>query len=158
LQPEMSAYIVRDKAVEAINSGKYDVVILNFANPDMVGHTGVFEAARKACEVVDECDVVNAILAHDGVVLLTADHGNAEQMIDYTTGGPMTAHTTNLVWLTLISNRADLQKDKVRLKPTGGRLADLVPTMIEILKIISSILAPNEVLANLHGFGNSFFH
>lgn len=135
LQPEMSAYTVRDKAVEAINSGKYDVVILNFANPDMVGHTGVFEAARKACEVVDECvgDVVNAVLAHDGVVLLTADHGNAEQMIDYVTGGPMTAHTTNLVWLTLISNRADLQKDKVRLKPTGGRLADLVPTMIEIM-------------------------
>ena len=135
LQPEMSAYIVRDKAVEAINSDKYDVIILNFANPDMVGHTGVFEAAKKACEVVDECvgDVTNAILAKDGVVLLTADHGNADQMIDYTTGGPMTAHTSNLIWLTLISNRPELQKNKIRLKPTGGKLADFVPTMIEIM-------------------------
>lgn len=135
LQPEMSAYEVKDKAVEAINSGKYDVVILNYANPDMVGHTGVYDAAVKACAVVDECvgAVVDASLANDGVVLVTADHGNAEQMVDYITGKPMTSHTTNLVWLSLISNRPELQKDKIRLKVTGGRLADLIPTMIECM-------------------------
>ena len=135
LQPEMSAYEVKDKAVEAINSGKYDVVILNYANPDMVGHTGVYDAAVKACAVVDECvgAVVDAAIANDGVVLVTADHGNAEQMVDYITGKPMTSHTTNLVWLSLISNRPELQKDKIRLKVTGGRLADLIPTMIECM-------------------------
>lgn len=135
LQPEMSAYEVKDKAVDAINSGKYDVVILNYANPDMVGHTGVYDAAVKACTVVDECvgAVVDAALANDGVVLVTADHGNAEQMVDYITGKPMTSHTTNLVWLSLISNRPELQKDKICLKVTGGRLADLIPTMIECM-------------------------
>jgi len=135
LQPEMSAYEVKDKALEAINKDIYDVIVLNFANPDMVGHTGIFEAARKACEVVDECvgEVVAEIVKKDGVVLLTADHGNAEAMMDYNTGGPMTAHTTNLVWLSLISNRAELQKDNIKIKTTGGKLADLIPTMIEIM-------------------------
>jgi len=135
LKPEMSAYEVKDKAIEAIRSDKYDVIILNFANPDMVGHTGVFEAAKKACEVVDECVglVVDEILKKDGVVLLTSDHGNAEQMVDYITGEPMTAHTSNLVWLTIISNRENLQKNKIRIKPTGGRLADIVLTLIEIM-------------------------
>ncbi|MCG8571666.1 MAG: 2,3-bisphosphoglycerate-independent phosphoglycerate mutase [Spirochaetes bacterium] len=137
LKPEMSAYEVRDKAVEAIHSDKYDVIVLNYANPDMVGHTGIFEAAVKACEAVDECvgDVVNAILEKDGVVLLTADHGNAEQMLDYITHKPMTAHTNNLVWLTLISNRNNLQKDKVSLKATGGRLADLTTTLLDIMEL-----------------------
>ncbi|OHD14524.1 MAG: phosphoglycerate mutase (2,3-diphosphoglycerate-independent), partial [Spirochaetes bacterium GWB1_27_13] len=121
LKPEMSAYEVKDKAIEAIKSDKYDVIVLNFANPDMVGHTGDFEAAKKACAVVDECVglVTDEILKKDGVVFLTADHGNAEQMLDYTTGAPMTAHTSNLVWLSLISKRPELQKDKIRLKVTG---------------------------------------
>jgi len=134
-KPEMSAYEVRDKAVEAIKSGKYDVVILNYANPDMVGHTGVYEAAVKACSVVDECvgDVVNVALEMDGVAFVTADHGNAEQMIDYNTNKPMTSHTTNLVWFSLISKRPELQKGKISLKATGGRLADVIPTMMDIM-------------------------
>ncbi|HPO50710.1 MAG TPA: 2,3-bisphosphoglycerate-independent phosphoglycerate mutase, partial [Spirochaetota bacterium] len=91
LQPEMSAYEVKDKVIEAVKSEKYDVIVLNFANPDMVGHTGIFEAAKKACETVDECVglVVDEVLKKDGVVFLTADHGNAEQMVDYTTAAPM---------------------------------------------------------------------
>jgi len=135
LKPEMSAYEVKNKAVQLINEDKYDVIILNFANPDMVGHTGVFDAAKKACEVVDECvgEVVNEILKKDGVVLLTSDHGNAEQMIDYNTNSVMTAHTTNLVWFTLISNRKNLQKTNISLKSTGGKLADVIPTLIEIM-------------------------
>ena len=135
LKPEMSAYEVKDKTIEAVESGKYDVIILNFANADMVGHTGVDEAALKACEVVDECvgEVVDAVLKKDGTVLLTADHGNAEQMQDYITGEPMTAHTSNLVWLSMISKNPELQNGKVRIKPTGGKLADLIPTMIDIM-------------------------
>ena len=137
LQPEMSAYEVKDKALEAIAADKYDVIILNFANPDMVGHTGVFEAAKKACEVVDECvgEVVNAILNKNGAVLLTSDHGNAEMMLDYETNSVMTAHTTNIVWLSLISNRPELQKGKISLKSTNGKLADIVPTLIEVMKL-----------------------
>ena len=135
LKPEMSAYEVKDKAVEAVKSDKYDVIVLNYANPDMVGHTGILEAAVKACEAVDECvgAVVDEILAKDGVVLLTSDHGNAEQMQDYITGEPMTAHTNNLVWAHLISNRANLQKSAIRLKPSGGKLADMIPTLIEVM-------------------------
>lgn len=135
LKPEMSAYEVKDKMIEALKTEKYDVVILNFANPDMVGHTGVFDAAVKACSVVDECvgEVVDQVLKQDGVVFLTADHGNAEQMVDYLTGKPMTSHTINLVWLSLISNRKELQKGNITLKPTGGRLADVVPTMLEVM-------------------------
>jgi 2,3-bisphosphoglycerate-independent phosphoglycerate mutase len=146
LKPEMSAFEVKDRAIEAINQDKYDVIILNFANPDMVGHTGVFEAARKACEVVDQCvgEVTDAILAKNGVVLLTADHGNAETMIDYTTNSPMTAHTTNLVWLSIISKRPDLQKGKISLKSTGGNLADVIPTLIEIM----GLEKPKEMTGN----------
>ncbi len=137
LKPEMSAFEVKDKVIKAINSDKYDVIILNFANPDMVGHTGVFEAARKACEVVDQCvgEVTDAVLSKNGVVLLTADHGNAETMIDYITNSPMTAHTTNLVWLSLISKRPELQKGKISLKSTGGCLADVIPTLIDIMEM-----------------------
>ncbi len=134
-KPEMSAYEVKDKVIEAIESEKYDVIILNFANPDMVGHTGIFDAAKKACEAVDQCvgEVVDSILKKSGVVLLTADHGNSEMMLDYTTNITMTAHTTSLVWFTLISNNPELQKNKIWLKPTGGKLADVIPTMIDIM-------------------------
>ena len=104
LQPEMSAYEVTEKVVEAINSKKYDSIILNFANTDMVGHTGNIDAAIKAVEAVDKCvgEIVEAVQKQNGVLLITADHGNAEQMIDYKTGEPLTSHTTNLVPLILV--------------------------------------------------------
>jgi len=104
LKPEMSACEVTDKVVEAINSEKYDCIILNYANPDMVGHTGNLEAAIKAIETIDKCvgRVVEAVQKQEGVLLITADHGNAEQMIDYKTGEPHTAHTTNPVPLILV--------------------------------------------------------
>ena len=128
LQPEMSAIEVTDKVVEAIESKKYDTIILNYANPDMVGHTGVLEAAIKAIETIDECvgRVVKAIEDVNGVLLITADHGNSEQMIDYATGEPHTAHTTNPVPLILVGKDAKLKE---------GRLADLAPTMLDILGI-----------------------
>ena len=129
LKPEMSAYEVTDKVVEAINSKKYDCIILNYANPDMVGHTGNLEAAIKAIETIDECveRVVEAVETQDGVLLITADHGNAEQMIDYKTGEPHTAHTTNPVPLILVG------MDNAKLKQ--GRLADLAPTMLDIMEL-----------------------
>jgi 2,3-bisphosphoglycerate-independent phosphoglycerate mutase len=135
LKPEMSAYEVRDKVLERLDKDIYDVVILNFANPDMVGHTGDYDATLKACAVVDECvgSVIEKILSLDGVALLTSDHGNAEQMRDYLTNEPMTAHTSNIVWCSLISKREELQRTRIRLRPSGGRLADLTPTLLEIM-------------------------
>jgi 2,3-bisphosphoglycerate-independent phosphoglycerate mutase len=129
LQPEMSAFEVRDKLVDAIASGSYDVVICNFANCDMVGHTGVFTAAVKAVETIDACvhDVVEAVIARGGVCIVTADHGNAEQM-KLADGSPMTAHTTNPVPLMLIG------AGNVRLRE-GGKLSDIAPTMLEFLDI-----------------------
>ncbi len=129
LQPEMSAPKVAADAVERINSGKYDVIILNFANCDMVGHTGIFSAAVKAVETVDTCvgQVVDAILAQGGVALITADHGNAEQMIDPDTCGPFTAHTTFPVELILIgAGPRDLHE---------GRLADIAPTLLDLMDL-----------------------
>ncbi|MBE7037839.1 MAG: 2,3-bisphosphoglycerate-independent phosphoglycerate mutase [Ruminococcaceae bacterium] len=125
LKPEMSAYEVCDKVVEAIKSGKYDSVILNFANCDMVGHTGVMEAAVAAVEAVDTCvgKVKDAVLEMGGVMLITADHGNAEQMIDPQDKSVFTAHTTNVVPLVLVGMDATLKE---------GRLADLTPTMLDI--------------------------
>ncbi len=129
LKPEMSAYGVCDKLVEAIKSGSYDVIVINFANPDMVGHTGVQEAAIKAVEAVDECvgKAVEAIMEVDGVMFICADHGNAEQLVDYETGEPFTAHTTNPVPFILVN-----YKEGVGLRE-GGCLADIVPTLIEIM-------------------------
>lgn len=128
LQPEMSAFEVTDEVVKRINSGEYDVIILNYANCDMVGHTGVFEAAVKAVEAVDEClgRTVDAILAQGGEILVTADHGNADQMVDYDTNEAFTAHTTNVVPLVLIG-----RKDGSGLKE--GRLADLTPTLLDMM-------------------------
>ena len=128
LQPEMSAYEVTEKVVEAINSKKYDSIILNFANTDMVGHTGNIDAAIKAVEAVDKCvgEIVEAVQKQNGVLLITADHGNAEQMIDYKTGEPLTSHTTNLVPLILVG------MENVELK--DGRLCDLAPTMLDIME------------------------
>ena len=126
LQPEMSAYEVTDKMVEAVKSGKYDALILNYANCDMVGHTGVFEAAVKAVEAVDTCvgRVVEAVKEMGGCVLLTADHGNADKMVDED-GEPFTAHTTNPVPFCVINHPCKLRE--------GGRLADIAPTMLKIL-------------------------
>ena len=109
LKPEMSAYEVTEKVLEAIKSEKYNTIILNYANPDMVGHTGNLEAAIKAIETIDECvgKVVEAVQEKNGVLLITADHGNAEQMIDYKTGEPHTAHTTNPVPLILVGMEGD---------------------------------------------------
>lgn len=129
LQPEMSAPTVCDKLCEAIRSGKYDVIIINFANPDMVGHTGVMEAAVKAVEAVDACvgRALEALLEVDGQMFLCADHGNAEQLVDYETGVPFTAHTTNPVPFILINY------DPAYTLKEGGRLADIVPTLIEMM-------------------------
>ena len=128
LQPEMSAYEVTDKVVDVIKKNETDVIILNFANCDMVGHTGVLEAAEKAVETVDECigKIVTEVLKVDGTIIITADHGNAEQMIDYTTGDPHTAHTTTPVPLVIAGC-----KDNIKLKE--GRLADIAPTMLDLM-------------------------
>ena len=129
LKPEMSAPMVCDKLVEAIGSGKYDVIIVNFANPDMVGHTGVESAAIKAIETVDACvgRAVEAIKAADGVMFICADHGNAEQLVDYETGEPYTAHTTNPVPFILVNADASLGLRE------GGALCDIVPTLIDLM-------------------------
>ena len=130
-KPEMSAYEVTEKVLEAIKSDKYDAIILNYANTDMVGHTGSLTAAIKAVEAVDECvgKVVALVEEKQGNMLITADHGNAEQMIDYKTGEPHTAHTTNPVPLMLVTANT-----KLTLKD-GGKLADLAPTMLDLMNL-----------------------
>jgi 2,3-bisphosphoglycerate-independent phosphoglycerate mutase len=131
LQPEMSAYKVCDGLVDAIKSDKYDVIIINFANPDMVGHTGVQEAAVKAVEVVDECvgKAVEALKEVDGQMFICADHGNCEQLIDYETGAPFTAHTTNPVPFILVNY------DENYTLREGGCLADIAPTLLEMMEM-----------------------
>ena len=126
LQPEMSAYEVCEKCVERIESGAYDVIILNFANCDMVGHTGVYEAAVRAVETVDTCvgRVVDATVKMGGIAMITADHGNAEQMTEGD-GSPMTAHTTNPVPFILCGAGSELRTD--------GRLADIAPTILDVM-------------------------
>ena len=138
LMPEMSAKQVTEKVLEAIQSQKYDSIILNYANPDMVGHTGNLEATIHALEVLDECigKVVEAVEKVKGVLLITADHGNAEQMVDYVTGDPHTAHTTNVVPLVIIG------MDSIKLK--HGRLSDLAPTMLDIM----GLEKPKEMKGN----------
>jgi 2,3-bisphosphoglycerate-independent phosphoglycerate mutase len=128
MKPEMSAYEVTDKVLEQIDQNIHDTIILNFANCDMVGHTGVIPAAIKAVETVDECvgKVVDAILDKDGVVIITADHGNAEKMLD-PNGNPFTAHTTSLVPLIVTKKGIELRED--------GILADIAPTMLEFLGV-----------------------
>ena len=128
MQPEMSAVPVCDKVCDAILSKKYDVIILNFANCDMVGHTGVFDAAVNAVETVDYCvgRVARATLEVGGTMLLTADHGNADCMVD-TDGSPFTAHTTNLVPFAVIGKECELRE--------GGKLCDIAPTMLKLLKL-----------------------
>ena len=126
LQPEMSAAEVTEQAVDRIRSGEYDVIILNFANCDMVGHTGVFSAAVKAVETVDTCvgEVVRATAEMGGISMITADHGNAEKMLDES-GHPHTAHTTNRVPFIVVGAATQLR--------SGGRLADIAPTMLDLM-------------------------
>jgi 2,3-bisphosphoglycerate-independent phosphoglycerate mutase len=128
LQPEMSAAELTDKAVSAIDSGTYDLIVLNYANPDMVGHTGILAAAVKAVEAVDTGvgRLAQAITRQGGALLITADHGNCETMIDPETGGPHTAHTLNLVPLVALGTDGRALRD-------GGRLADLAPTLLDIM-------------------------
>ncbi|MBQ7096997.1 MAG: 2,3-bisphosphoglycerate-independent phosphoglycerate mutase [Clostridia bacterium] len=128
LQPCMSAPEVADEVVKRIESGEYDVIVLNYANCDMVGHTGVFDAAVNAVETVDTClgKTVDAIIKMGGTALITADHGNADQMVDYDTKDVFTAHTTNVVPLVMIGG-----PDGAKLK--SGRLADLAPTMLDLM-------------------------
>jgi 2,3-bisphosphoglycerate-independent phosphoglycerate mutase len=130
LQPEMSAPELTDKAVAAISSGKYDLIVLNYANPDMVGHTGIIAAAIKAVETVDTAlgRIAAAVKAQGGALLVTADHGNSELMKDPVTGGPHTAHTTNPVPLFLMGGGDVTLAD-------GGRLADLAPTMLQLMEL-----------------------
>ena len=133
LQPEMSSVAVTDNVVEKINSGVYDLVVLNYANCDMVGHTGVFEAAKQAVEAVDSGlgRVLEAVAAKNGVAIITADHGNAEMMIDPGSGGPWTAHTTNKVPCFVFDPGQSL--GTVLTLRDGGILADVAPTILEIM-------------------------
>ncbi len=138
LQPEMSAYEVTEEAVKRILSGSYDVIILNFANCDMVGHTGVYEAACKAVSTVDECvgKVVEATSKMGGVSLITADHGNAERMVD-TDGSPFTAHTTNLVPFCIVGANVTLR---------DGRLCDIAPTMLDLMGLEKPVEMDGQTL------------
>lgn len=131
LKPEMSAYEVTDRVVQAIESKKYDFILLNYANPDMVGHTGILDAAIKAIEAVDACvgKVVDAIRSAGGTAMVTADHGNAEQMVDYSSGEPFTAHTTDLVPFILVKDGFE-----GKLRPRGI-LADVAPTILYLMGI-----------------------
>lgn len=129
LKPEMSAYEVTDELISRLNKNMYDVIIINYANCDMVGHTGVFDAAVKAVETVDECvgKVVDTVQALGGVAVITADHGNADKMFE-PDGSPFTAHTTNLVPFAVIGHPCSL-------KESGGKLADIAPTLLDIMGV-----------------------
>ena len=131
LQPEMSAAEVTDHLVDAISGQEYDLIIVNFANPDMVGHTGDLQAAIEACEVVDKGvgKALDALKDAGGAMNLAADHGNCETMVDPVTGGPHTAHTLNPVPVVLIGGPSGA---KMR---SGGRLCDLAPSLLELMKL-----------------------
>ncbi len=131
LQPEMSAPELTDKLVDAIHSGKYDLIVCNYANGDMVGHTGILAAAIAAVEALDKClgRVEQALLETGAEALVTADHGNCEQMLDYESGQRHTQHTTDLVPLVYIGGRA------LRLDPAGGKLADIAPTLLAMMNL-----------------------
>jgi 2,3-bisphosphoglycerate-independent phosphoglycerate mutase len=126
LMPEMSAYKITDAAERAISSGKYDLIVMNYANPDMVGHTGIIPATIKAIEAVDKCvgRIVNSVFVADAQLLICADHGNADKMLDEG-GGPFTAHTTNPVPFIMVNGRRELDD--------GGRLCDIAPTLLAMM-------------------------
>ncbi|PRX28648.1 phosphoglycerate mutase [Orenia metallireducens] len=146
MKPEMSAYEVTDNLIKKMDEVDYDVIVLNFANPDMVGHTGDFDAEVTAVETVDEClgKVIDTILAKGGAALVTADHGNGEQMVDYDTGEPLTSHTTNPVPLLYIN---DNDKDAKLSAEGEGKLADFAPTMLKLLGIdIPAEMTGNQLI------------
>jgi 2,3-bisphosphoglycerate-independent phosphoglycerate mutase len=132
LQPEMSAPELTDKLIAAITSHKYDLIVCNYANGDMVGHTGVYEAAVKAVETLDEClgRIQSALQETGGEALITADHGNCEQMMDYVSGQKHTQHTTEKVPLVYMGPRG------ATLDPAGGKLADMAPTLLAMMNIV----------------------
>ena len=143
LQPEMSAPEVTDALVRAIGAGEYDFIVVNFANGDMVGHTGQFDAAVAAVETLDECigRVVSALRAHNGEGLITADHGNCEQMKDYANDQPHTQHTTERVPLIYLGTRFH------ELDPAGGILADIAPTILTMMDLaIPSAMSGRNLL------------
>lgn len=150
-KPEMSAYPVTEEMLRRIDSGQYDLMVLNYANGDMVGHTGVIAAAVKAIETVDECvgKVVDAVLAKGGALVVTADHGNCEQMIDPATGGAHTAHTTYPVDLIVVDDRLKAKNVKLR---EGGTLADIAPTLLALMglpqpkEMTGQSLVPSDAL------------
>jgi 2,3-bisphosphoglycerate-independent phosphoglycerate mutase len=146
LQPEMSAYLLTAAVLERIDSHDDAFILVNYANPDMVGHTGVLEAAIRACEAVDECAgrLVQAILDKGGVVLVTADHGNAERMIDEETGGPHTYHTTNPVSCVMLGDRYFAPRPR-------GILADVAPTILELLGIEAPEVMTGRSILRHHG-------
>jgi len=135
LQPEMSAKGVTDHVVDALANPKHDVIVVNYANTDMVGHTGKLDAAIRAVESVDGSigRIMDAVVARGGAMIVTADHGNCEQMLDFTTGEPHTAHTTNPVPFHVVSER-----HRASLLRSGGRLCDVIPTMMAIMGVRQS--------------------
>ena len=141
LKPEMSAYEVENTLIKAINSNDYDLIIINFANPDMVGHTGNMNAAIKAVETVDKAigNITKALEKHNGVMLLTADHGNCEVMMDDKTNTPHTAHTCNTVPLILISKNKNL-------KIKDGKLSDIAPTILDLMSLNKPLSMNGESL------------
>ena len=145
-KPEMSAREITEETLRRIAAGHYDVFIVNFANGDMVGHTGVLSAAIQAVEVVDECvgRIVDAILAKGGALIVTADHGNCEQMIDPETGGPHTSHTTYPVPVYVVD-----PGHRGKTLRSGGRLADLAPTALALLGLPKPLAMTGESLLNL---------
>ncbi len=130
LKPEMSAYELTESTMEKLKAKIYDVIVINFANPDMVGHTGNLQAAIKAVETVDKCAgrIIEEVRSQGGIVLVTSDHGNAEKMVDYESGELWTAHTTNPTPLILVDDEY-----KGSLKP--GKLSDITPTMLDLMGI-----------------------
>jgi 2,3-bisphosphoglycerate-independent phosphoglycerate mutase len=147
LQPEMSAPELTDKLIAAIRSGKYDLIVCNYANGDMVGHTGILAAAIKAVEALDEClgRVEQALLESGAEALVTADHGNCEQMLDYESGQQHTQHTTDLVPLVYIGER------EVQLNPDGGKLADIAPTLLALMGLPAPAEMSGTTLARVSG-------
>jgi 2,3-bisphosphoglycerate-independent phosphoglycerate mutase len=147
LQPEMSAPELTDKLIAAIRSGKYDLIVCNYANGDMVGHTGILAAAIKAVEALDEClgRVEQALLESGAEALVTADHGNCEQMLDYESGQQHTQHTTDLVPLVYIGKR------EVQLNPDGGKLADIAPTLLALMGLPAPAEMSGTTLARVSG-------
>lgn len=145
LQPEMSAYELKDEIINRLEMDRYDLIVLNFANPDMVGHSGIVDASIKAVETVDTClgEILDKLEEKNGLALITADHGNVESLIDEETGGKITAHTTNQVFLILYG---DKDKDLI----DGGKLADLAPTILDLLELDKPIEMTGNSLVKKH--------